>query len=99
MNMYTLPQKRPALSKFYSSTCTGSGSVPSTSYLCDFKMTDFFRIINDASVDQILLHPDCLPEHEVEFHLLRASCFYTNCILEICLISTMSKVFHKGTRC
>ena len=54
---------------------SGSSSVPCDLYLCDFKMSDFFRL-NDANIDLILLHPDCLPEHKVDFYLLRASCFF-----------------------
>ena len=67
---------RDLLSLGLSPMIPGSSSVPCALYLCDFKMSHFFRIINDANVDLILIHPDCLPEHKVDFYLLRACCFF-----------------------
>ena len=67
---------RDLLSLGVSPMISGSSSVPCALYLCDFKMSDFFWFINDANIDLILLHPDCLPEHKVDFYLLRA-CFFS----------------------
>ena len=89
---------RDLLSLGVSLMMSGGSSVPCSLYLCDFKMLDIFWFINDANVDLILLHPDCLPEHGVDFYLLRTF-FYMNLILDIHLVFSNDKGFQKGTRC